>query len=183
MDRLERENLSLRRGLRLLTGIVLSAMLAATVLLVGGAEKSSRDLGVVEANRVVLKDNGGRQRCVLRIEDNGDVSQEFTDTKGKARLIMGVSGGLPSVEFLQAEDKAHLSLGAEANGTVGMQLYGKDGDKPRVDISVQADDAPVVSLIDRNGRQRVGLHVDPEDKETLILMKKDGTVSYIAPRR
>jgi hypothetical protein len=97
LDRLEKQNRIFKWG-----AAAIAAGAALTVLLAAGESDS-----VVKARRLELTDSSGAVRCQLGVEDDGSVSQTFTDAQGAKRIHL----------FVDAQGVARLRLLDDAGNT------------------------------------------------------------------
>lgn len=116
LERAERENRSLRRvGVLMLVGVA--------ALLIAAQPTASR---VVEAEKFVVRDAGGKIRAELGAPPDGRVALTLFDRDGGPRVELRVL----------------------TDGRVGLLLHDKDG-KPRAALRVLAEGRPVLGLFDK----------------------------------
>jgi hypothetical protein len=131
LDRLEREN---RRWRRLALGSWLA--LAAVGLLGQSAAPPARPAGatrVIEGERFVLTDAGGRIGATLGWEASNTPRLALHDPAGRPRAILSVGAG----------------------GAPGLTLLDPDGQTPRAALVVGPDGAPGLALFDPAGKPRL----------------------------
>ena len=119
LDRLENQNLRMRRA-----GAA-ALVLVAAVFLLGQAAPTR----TVEAEKLILREAGGKTRGTFSVADDGSMGLSFLDKDGMTRATLGVS----------------------ADGSSRLRLNGKD-EKPRAQLVVWADDSPHLSLTDATGK-------------------------------
>ncbi len=137
VDRLERENRRVKRAASL--GLV---VIAALVLMGQAVPKGAM---VVEAEKFVVLDTGGKMRAGLGTLPNGAVVLGFWDKDGKARVRLGV----------------------EPDGSSSLGLYDKN-ERFRVVLNAGADESAGLMLNDKDGNGRAALGVLPDGSAVLI---------------
>lgn len=143
IERLERENRRFKR-----VGVALALGLVA-VLLMGQAPGRARTL---EAEKLVLKDRGGKIRAVLG-EDGEDreLGLYLYDGKQVPRVAVSLDrAGSPMLRMVSEIGADRVRL----DPIGGLNLYGDAG---RVYLSVKLGNEPSLDLIDKDGWTRASL--------------------------
>lgn len=143
VDRLERQNRRLKHvGAAVAIGI-------ATVVLMGQARTAAK---VVEAERFIVRDAGGRTRATLGVAADGEAGLYFVDRDGKLRAALALkTDGGPNLTLLDRDEKPRVGLVVGADGTPVLGLFDRDK-KLRATLSVAADGTPFLSFKDRDGK-------------------------------
>jgi hypothetical protein len=132
----------------------------------------------VEAEKFVLKDDGGKAGAVLAMTPSGP-SLSFFDAEGKRRMTMGLGSNGPAVVLFDAHGKSQswlystkdlgglvvqggpaeprMELRASAAGT-NLTLFDEKGEG-RVRLSLQGTE-PVLRVRDAEGKARLAIGVD-----------------------
>ncbi len=103
---------------------------------------------------------------------------QLVDDRGGVRAELAMSEGQPGMTLYDAEGRirADISLGSDGAPRLGL---GWDNGKPCVLLSldeVALGHRALLSLLDRRGRTRVALSVDPEDSPKVLLYDGNGAV-------
>lgn len=158
LDRLERQNRRLRRGLAAVGGAL---ALAATL---GFASPAAEE---VRATKFVLTDAAGDTLGELAVDNTG--APYLMLRKERANAILAVNG--PALSLRGDDGKRGAWIGVDPQGAAGVSVYGArllDG----VRLQAKPDGTSAVYLQNGEGRERVAL-------ETLL----DGTSSVTARNR
>jgi hypothetical protein len=83
LECLERQNGNLRRGLY---GLVL---VAATLLLIGAVANTDAKFQAIQAQRVAITDNDGKERLILELVD-GEPAITMLNHQGQQQVYLGV---------------------------------------------------------------------------------------------
>jgi len=119
LDRQERQNRRLKR-----MGAVVAVGIAAVVLM-GQARNSGK---VVEAERFVVRDRGGRSRAVLGVVAGDVPFLRLYDQNGTDRAALTTAAdGAPVLSLGYRDATARATLAVLADGTSALILYDKDG--------------------------------------------------------
>jgi hypothetical protein len=147
--------------------LVLAFVTGSTVALSAGQRKAGATL---EAERFVLLDGDGTKRLELAAA-NGRSMQTFFDKAGKPRLIVGVDdNGEAGIHFLGNNGKLRLDLGLDPDGDASLSCFGEANDKgPSVCVGVGKDGRPAVTLMDKEGHDRIALYVAPDNSVGLTI--------------
>jgi hypothetical protein len=103
---------------------------------------STQEDGVIETRELRLVDGAGNVRCKLFIEE-----------------------GEPKIVMLDARGAKRLGVGLLSTGEVGLSLY-DDRERVHVALIVTGAGTPVVSVIDRGGRELDVVDQQPPPKRT-----------------
>lgn len=148
LDRVERENRRLKKA-----GVVALAVIAAVVLM--GQVKAKK---VVEAEKFVLRNNGGIIRAMLSVRENHNLANlAFFDEAGSIRIALGAGGDGPSSFF---------------------GFYDQGG-KNRVSLLLNPDVGPILKFRDEKERDRAELRI--KDGASMYFYNKAGKVIWSAP--
>jgi hypothetical protein len=146
VERLEREN----RGLKRIGALALAG---AVAILVAGADAGK----LIEAERFVLKDKGGRKRAELSSDSDGSASLSLFDRSGKVRLRMAIDGahdGSPRGAALISvcDNLGRDRIVTQVNEFGAPQLnFSDDEGKDRLDVVL--DDVQHFVMLDINDRK------------------------------
>ena len=152
LDRLERQNHNMKRGVAVLAAI----MAFATVALSVGQSFSHTD--VVEAREFRVRDATGTIRATLGLDPEGEPNFILSDRNGRGRAGLSVIGdGEALLNFTDADDTVHLALGTTASGY------------------------PLLRVYDRAGGERVWLGLSPGESPSLFLFDADKNVTWQTP--
>lgn len=165
LGRLERQNRWLKRSV----GLAVAA--AGLALVLGGPRPGQAQPGgekSIEAERFVLRDAHGKKRAVLGIA--GGTSRDSTpptlalyDENEKPRLMISAS----------AEDGAEIALGSELKPTSGF--------RPRLILSVSAAGRGGVVWRDEEGKIRLRLWLDEDDRPHLVIQDSKEVPVFAKP--
>ncbi len=170
LEKLERSNRRLKLAGAFFSMLLIIA-LASLAFLMGQVQwRDGRPDGLIEANTLVIRGQGGISRAWLG-EKDGTVLLNLLDKAGKFR--------------------ASMALGAD--GEPSLRLYDK-GQKLRAELGLSADGEPGVNLLDQNGILRAALgsprlelgKAEPAGLlpfSSLVLFNEDGNPIWQAPRR
>ncbi len=107
LDCLERQNRNLRRGLYVF------AIVSATLFLMGAADRGDETLGNIEAKRLAITGDDGKERLVLQLED-GEPALTMLNHNGVEQVYLGINESW--------HDSAYLSVCSRLkNGAVDKQ--------------------------------------------------------------
>lgn len=130
IERLEQRNRSLKRG-----HLVSVLTLGALVLMA----QTRADNAVIEARRIVLKDEGGRPRATLSVSSEGSSRFALLDRSGAERAALRVdSAGVASLSFTDNTRFAVVELTSGTLGSPSLTLSGpaSAGGRARADLGV-----------------------------------------------
>lgn len=188
LDDLEKQNRMMKWGFAAIAGAALTCLLAA----------AASD-PIVRARRLELSDASGAVRCRLGVEDDGSVSQTFTDAKGARRIHL----------FVASKGEARLRLLDDAGNVRISQCAYPSAYEGRIDAGVASlwvnptglkEDVPNSALggiglwataageieqgfYDHNGKLRIDMISTPRDNESAaiaLLGKSDSGKSRLA---
>ena len=189
LDRVEQENRRLKRA-----GVAFLAVIAAVVLM--GQATGSKVAKVVEAKRIVLRDDRGTARARLEVDYAG-VTLALSDKDGRARIKLDVGeNGLPRLHLvyhngilnmgdngspqLTFTDKAlnnRMTLGISSDGSAALGLA---DDKGNYIISLrELPDGPELRLSPSHGDPIYRIPVDPPEMKDFALSVSSSGVSII----
>jgi hypothetical protein len=103
---------------------------------------STQEEGVIETRELRLVDGTGNVRCKLFIEE-----------------------GEPKIVMLDARGTKRLGVGLLSTGEVGLSLY-DDRERVHLALIVSGAGTPVVSIIDRTGRELDSVDQPPPPKRS-----------------
>ena len=103
---------------------------------------STQEEGVIETRELRLVDGTGNVRCKLFIEE-----------------------GEPKIVMLDARGTKRLGVGLLSTGEVGLSLY-DDRERVHLALIVSGAGTPVVSIIDRSGRELDSVDPPPPPKRS-----------------
>jgi hypothetical protein len=197
LDRLERENRRWRR-LALASWLVI----AAVGLLGQSAPPSTRPPSasrVIEGERFVLRDAGGRVGATLAWEPSDTPRLALHDPAGKPRAVLNVAvGGSPGLTLLDADGQTtRAALVVGPDGAPGLALFDPAG-KPRLAAALfhpssttraarQREPTPAMVVYDATGAVRVTVGLRASEAagleladargaaRALVSVKTDGT--------
>ncbi len=148
LSRVERQNKWMRHS-----GALTLAATAFVLLVAQDKEQTPADL---EVRSLVLKDDAGRMRASLRMEE-GAPFLVLWDEEGKERASLG---GLKSsgLSLSDAEGRKRISIAVLHDGSPGLALY--DTKRLfRLALNVSDNGSPTVTLRDASGKERASLSV------------------------
>ncbi len=151
-----------------------AALLAGTA-----AFRAPQDREVIGADEVVLRDDVGRPRAVLGVED-GTVGLRLTDPGGNVRARLAVDpAGAPRFDLLDDLGRVRSSLQLDAEGAVALRTYPESGEGGAW-IGVNEGGNPVCALeVPGEEPSRVLLGASAQRSGLTILER--GEVSFRAP--
>lgn len=108
----------------------------------------------LRAREFVLEDDQGRERVVLKTDQDGNTVTNFLDNNGVVRMFMGLTpDGTPRVCLTYADGKGSIQL--EANdrlNSAAVIIAGPKG-KAQVILGVSANGLPAIALLDEEGNR------------------------------
>jgi hypothetical protein len=130
---------------------------------------------VVEAERFVLRDPGGRPRATMAVAEDGTPLLIFLDRDGEARGVVG-----PKHLVLSSDDGASVArLLVNPAGTPALRLE-KDG-RLRAVLGMSGDGTLALGFYGQDGKGRALLDVGADGSPGLTLFSKAGTIAWSAP--
>lgn len=150
LDRLEQHCLRVdRTNRRLKACIVALASLGAAGLL-GGAAKFADEPETIEVKRLVLRDQAGKVRADLTVDDRKNVVLFLMDEGGNKPIALGVTAnGRPTMGLTLGGTNRQITLAFTPLQTAGLTLYDEKL-TPRAQLSTSRDGTPVFELRDEN---------------------------------
>jgi len=139
VERLENQN----RGLKGLMAILLIACICPLLIAAGKATETK----VVEAGKVVVRDQKGAIRAELGTQPDGSAALSFLDGTGGATMTLRGAAARPIVEMA---DGAGGSVWLSSSAT-GASLSLSKG-KGEIEVAVNGTGEPSVKLQDRDGK-------------------------------
>ena len=126
VSRLERVNQRLCAALAAICGLGVIVLIAAAAS-AGGTDRAPLKTGdTIEARRIILRDDAGRQRMVFQVSPKGSTTFRVLDAAGKTRLTLNAAaGGDTAFSLIRGDDQPALSLVEKADGGT-MMLMGDD---------------------------------------------------------
>jgi superfamily I DNA and RNA helicase len=126
VTRLERLNKRLCAILAVVCGLGVVIVVAAAASTGGSDPSSLKSSDTIEAKRIILRDDSGRQRMVFQVSPKGSTTFRVLDGSGKTRLTLNAAaGGDTAFSMIRGDDKPVLSLVEKADGGT-MMLMGDD---------------------------------------------------------
>lgn len=183
VERLERENVQLRRQGRItLIGAALLLALS-TGMLISASRQPNRVAEVIESKRFVLRDDNGHVRGVLALAPDGGTRFVLQDRDGRERLKLTLlSDGSPGVAFTDREGRSRAVLGVLPDETATLVFADRSG-KTRAVLGLSPDESSTLVFADRTGETRVGLGVDTDGAAGLTYFEPgNGGEPAVAPR-
>lgn len=175
LERLERRCAQLvrqNRRSKLLGG---AALLGLVVMVVAGADPKDKPAKVVEAERFVLRDPGGKQRAVLEVNSRNFTSLTLSDAEAKPRMTFIVTAdGSPVVNLADEQGKPRISFASSRvfGGSI-LNIADKEG-KIRVGLAVRDDGGlPTLDLRDKDAKRRLNLGVMPDGSAAIHFQGAD----------
>lgn len=196
VDRLERQNIWLRRGAIGLFSVVvfLAAFFIADNNKIRSRLALLRDQSMVTAEMFALKDKDGKLRSAWFIEDDGTISLSMKDKNEKTRLALGIDSeqGGPyvslrnssqeelfklllmgdegaSIAFADGSGDLRLLLGADEQASPHLILL-DDAETARIRLDLPDNKGAAISMNDRSGNTRLGLFADNSGQPSVNLM-------------
>ncbi len=194
LDRLERENLLLKRAGALLVG-------GAMVLLVVGTNlvRAPRE---VSAERFVLKDEHGRSRAMLSLKydlapalalmdesgrdqvllramPDGSSALEYFEDQAPRVAMTSQTGSAASISLFDRDGRSRAGLSLADDGTTGLELL---RDRRGAALNVSPGGSAKLSFSDRKGRERGGLGLSAEGALIRFDAADAASVSDSAPK-
>ena len=96
----------------------------------------------------------------------------LTDSKGKTRLMVGMTDGSPGLRFFDKAEKRRAWWTFQDDGSSTVRFYDK-GEKPTGIIRMIAE-GPSIAIEDANGTSRADLTVGPDGSPGLFLNDQKG---------
>lgn len=96
----------------------------------------------------------------------------LTDSKGQARAMLGVVGGLPTLCFLDKRGNRRVGLAAQDDGSVTMSFM--DAHEKTTGIMRMMAEGPSFAIEDDRGTARAELTVGVDGAPGLVLNDQDG---------
>jgi len=159
LAQLEREMRASRRTSALLS----MGLIAATILAVGALGTSVLFRGRVnalEARQIVLKDEQGVNRAMLRIMDDGAASLMINDRNGVGRLRLSVlDNGAPGVALTDGRGRARAVLGflPDQGGTLA---FADEQGNTRAVLGLTGLQGASLAFLDGFGATRASFGID-----------------------
>jgi hypothetical protein len=92
-------------------------VIAAAASLGGAGHRPLQSTDTIEAKRIVLRDDAGRQRMVFQVSPKGSTTLRVLDSAGKTRLSLNAAaGGETALSLVRGDDKPALSLVEKPDG-------------------------------------------------------------------
>jgi hypothetical protein len=160
VERLERQNHRLRRGL----GLLVAAVLAGC-----GLGLSAEESDELTLRKLTMIDEEGRVRIVLGAPDSppGAYKVQHFDTTGKRRISAWTArNGAAGVTLNGAESGVRMSMTTVSNGTAKLELSDTNG-RTRIQAKTTRSGFGALALCDTEERCRVRLQTDPEGGGTV----------------
>lgn len=155
LEALEKQNRQLRRcGTVVATLLAVVFLSAAQGFLKNGPLELPRDK-VVQAEKIVLRDENGKQRAVLTMSDNH-----------------------PQLALLDEDDKPRLILSASNEGA--MVGFGDENGKLRCSLTANSEGGSLM-FADKEGHFRASLFNLIRKGPGLVLQDQDGRLIFSAP--
>jgi hypothetical protein len=123
VDRLERENLTAVRQVKLMKLAGLAVVLGIAVILFCGAKTPNNK--VIEAQEFRVVDENGKTRANLAII-NGEPKLSFQDKNGNLRAKLGLLAENPILALYDENENSHVFLSV-VNGEPRLTLEDKNG--------------------------------------------------------
>lgn len=162
VEKLERQN----RAFKGLATAAVVFMIGAGFL--AGQQPAEKTL---EANRFVLKDEGGNLRAALEMVEGGPMLRLF-DSAGRPRIVEAVTVIGSSIGMLDAAGKPRAALGSTLTGEPTLTLFDDEG-KPRCALAAP-NGIPGMILYDANRKQRLAVNLNSSGTPTIALMDTNG---------
>ncbi|MFA5032550.1 MAG: hypothetical protein WC614_05975 [bacterium] len=150
VDRLERENLTAVRQVKLMKLAGLAVVLGIAVILFCGAKTSNNK--VIEAQEFRVVDRNGKSHAILGILRDGNPELVFWDENGQNRAALYITDGVPGLTLRDENGKQRASL-CLTGGDPRLMFYNENG-VLSVHLSGMKED-PGLMLSDENGKASV----------------------------
>jgi hypothetical protein len=115
LDRLERRNDALAAQNRLLRVLLVAAVVAGGVALLGGRADAQPDKAAVKATAFIVVDDKGKERARLAMDADG-VGLTLLDGRGKEAAAVQVARGRPALVLRADDGDSEAVLGVLSNG-------------------------------------------------------------------
>jgi hypothetical protein len=147
IERLERQNQTLRRYLTVAAAL---AVIGAVALTAFEAASQTRAGATVESNRFVLRNPEGKIVAALGVNSYGTANLVLLDKQERMRATIGVNdNGDPAFVLANPEGQQRLTLIHTSDGP-GMIMLDQNN-KPRLLVSIEADGRGLFQIIDKDG--------------------------------
>ncbi len=165
VDALERQNRTYRR-------VALGAGGLLVLLAVMGQARPGVHREVVEAERFVVRDGTGTVRAFFGLNPNvpGQVGLVVT---GRTHLSVGVNADGAAGFQLWDGTSRRMGLGIHPDGRTGLEML-DTAQKPRLRVAVTPDGAPGLRLLDASGTERAILTVPTDGSAGLLVADSTG---------
>lgn len=163
------------RGTRkLMSGLVLGALVPVLVVCLGQGRNPPVAPQEVRAKKFVLVDDTGKERAELAILDDGAVRLIVRDQRSSASIWLGVdAAGRPSLVLSGADGNRAMDLVVLRGEQPAVILRDKSGKRRLIAGIVDSGFASVV-LFDENGKDRQRMMLDKRGNPRLILSDGSG---------
>lgn len=116
---------------------------------------------VIDANALVIRDEEGKIRAEISVDDRDNVTFFLLDQDGRRSIAIGVTPeGRPMMGLTDSGTKHQLTMSFTPIQTGGFTIYDANY-TPRAQLLIKADGTPILEL--RNGDNE-SVFVAPADK-------------------
>ncbi len=144
--------------------------------------KSPQGKGHVEitGRQIYLCDDRGMPRVTVELNGNGDPSLELRDAIWQTRIRLNVNvHGVANISLDDGNDRVAVWLTTEL-GRCQVALYDQ-GNRPRIELSLDEDGDPEVKLFGRNEKTLVQVGESHDYKGRIVTYSDEGNETWRAP--
>jgi hypothetical protein len=135
----------------------------------GAVQNQSANAAPAEVitKRLAVRDEDGKDRIILVVNNNGVPVMGFLDKNGREQLdIFYDPSGTPCITMKDGNLTPRMVLKVNANGIPEIDVCDKDA-KNRAILQVRADSSPVLGMVDADGKERIDLLIHPNGDSML----------------
>jgi len=168
---LETQNRALRRLSTILAVVVGATFVVGVLHFMSptALEFVRPNVGVIEANGFIVRDQDGAIRGRLVVEEDGRVRFSLHDLTETRRVSVSVlSGGSPGMALTDRDGQNRLAMGVANDGSSTLVFADRAG-TPRTVLGLSSEESAGLSIVDAGGVRRVELGVDGNGMATVLM--------------
>lgn len=155
---------SARRQRRVAIGA--TVVLGGALLLSFRAQDRAEPAAESRARHFVLVDAKGNERATLSTDKNGAPRFVLRDEAGKKRIEIGVRNGEPIVVACDGQERHRIGIAVDGGDNPHLVLN-DSGQKPRLQLAVNAFGAPALLMTHEDGTHPAGLGIHADGRPWL----------------
>jgi hypothetical protein len=124
---------------------------------------------------LAMFDGEGNDRAEFRVARDGSSLLGFYDTNGTRRVVVGQSPSGPNgIAIYDNEGRPFATLSVKHNEHGSLTLYDPNTGQPRAGLGVASGGAPALVLFDKQGRDRLEVHIGADGNPGIVLVDANG---------